>query len=41
MKCLPIARRLYINIHYFLKGKGFEFYNSQLPTGKKENLNKS
>ena len=36
MTCLPIAARLF-KISAAFRMKGFESYNSQLPTGKKDN----
>ena len=36
MTCLPIAARLF-KISAVFRMKGFESYNSQLPTGKKDN----
>jgi hypothetical protein len=41
-KCM-FARSIktFINFNNVLELKGFEFYNSQLPTGQKENLNRS
>ena len=38
----PNRHKAFINFNYnvFLKWKGFEFYNSQLPKGKKRNRNK-
>jgi hypothetical protein len=35
------SNKTFINFNNVLELKGFEFYNSQLPTGKKENLNRS
>ena len=38
---LARSNKTFINFNNFFELKGFEFYNSQMPTGKKENLNRS